>query len=257
MEETKLSVRQRRDRYRCQKRYVRVSDIDHWLAVAPSISDDQPQHPDIVPDNVLNSKISYWKGDITTLEIDAIANAANSSLLGGGGVDGAIHANAGYKLRQECEKLNGCSTGDAKITRGYNLPAKYVIHTVGPIGLKPDLLASCYNRILDTLVENKLRTIAIPCISTGVFGYPVLDACIVALQTTRSWLEHANNITKVDRIIFCLFTQSSVQAYISNLPIYFPVEKECDNSISNSNTVQYITMTGKAIFDTANIPRKV
>ncbi|CAG5129514.1 unnamed protein product, partial [Candidula unifasciata] len=117
----------------------------------------------------LNQKISLFQGDITTLEIDAIVNAANESLLGGGGVDGAIHHAAGPHLRSECATLHGCQPGEAKITCGYNLPAKYIIHTVGPRGEKPQVLNQCYTHSLDLVREHKLTSVAFPCISTGIF----------------------------------------------------------------------------------------
>ncbi|KAI8318383.1 Appr-1-p processing domain protein [Martensiomyces pterosporus] len=159
----------------------------------------------------LLSVISIWRGDITTLQVDAIVNAANNSLLGGGGVDGAIHRAAGPRLLDECKTLNGCMTGEAKITLGYNLPAKHVIHTVGPIGEKPDLLASAYRNSLDVAKRNGVRTIAFPCISTGVYGYPAEAACRVVLPTVAEWV--AGNADSIDRIVFCMFNDVSVRIY--------------------------------------------
>jgi len=146
----------------------------------------------------VTNKIKILNSDITKLEVDAIVNAANTSLLGGGGVDGAIHRAAGRELLEECRKLNGCETGKAKITKGYNLPAKFVIHTVGPVYCdgkqnEPELLASCYRESLILAVENRVKTIAFPCISTGVFGYPFREACVIALRTVEDFLQ-ANNV---------------------------------------------------------------
>ena len=137
--------------------------------------------------------IKYYSGDITTLKVDGIVNAANSSLLGGGGVDGAIHRAAGPQLLEECRTLNGCRTGEAKITGGYNLPAKHVIHTVGPIysGSVSDAddLHNCYWNSLEVAKANDLHSIAFPGISTGVYGYPKKDAAKIALKTVKEWLE--------------------------------------------------------------------
>ncbi len=161
------------------------------------------------------NKIKLYLGDITTLEVDAIVNAANTSLLGGGGVDGAIHRAAGKKLLDACRKLNGCETGDAKITKGFELPAKFVIHTVGPVWNggnygEAEKLASCYKRSLEAAVENGVKTIAFPNISTGVYGYPKLDAAKIAVQTVTRFLTENSNIEKV---IFCVFDSVNMEIY--------------------------------------------
>jgi len=164
------------------------------------------------------NRIELYKGDITKLKVDAIVNAANSALLGGGGVDGAIHRAAGKELLTECRTLNGCKTGDAKITKGYNLPSKFVIHTVGPVwnegrSGEPEKLASCYRRSLEVAIENGVKSIAFPNISTGVYGYPKKEAAEIATKTVVSFL---NNHDEFELVIFCVFDDENFAIY-SNL----------------------------------------
>jgi len=159
-------------------------------------------------------KIEVRQGDITQLKVDAIVNAANTSLLGGGGVDGAIHRAAGPQLLQECRGLGGCPTGEARITRGYRLPARHVIHTVGPVyrgtPRDADLLASCYRSSLKLAVQHRLATIAFPAISCGVYGYPIEEACRVAVNTAGEFLE---NNPSLQQIIFILFSAADLKVY--------------------------------------------
>ncbi|GAN03699.1 a1pp-domain-containing protein [Mucor ambiguus] len=168
--------------------------------------------------------------DITEIKVDAIVNAANNSLLGGGGVDGAIHRAAGKELLKECRTLGGCADGEAIITKGYNLPAKHVIHTVGPRSEMPAILASCYINSLQVLTDNQLRSIGFPCIATGVYGYDNERACNVALTIVHDFLQDqlAKGQDKIDQIVFVLFNEKDKKIYKALLPEYFPgASTEC------------------------------
>lgn len=162
------------------------------------------------------TRIELVQDDITTLAVDAIVNAANSSLLGGGGVDGAIHRAAGPELLAECRQLGGCPTGEARITGGYRLPAKHVIHTVGPVwhdgrSGETDLLAACYRHSLQLARENRLRRIAFPAISTGVYGFPADRAARIAMQTVEEITQEYPHA--FDEILFVCFNQPCLEAY--------------------------------------------
>ncbi|KFX96972.1 hypothetical protein O988_05079 [Pseudogymnoascus sp. VKM F-3808] len=181
----------------------------------------------VTPSQALNQKVSIFRGNITKLGVDAIVNAANKHLAGGGGVDGAIHAAAGPGLLDECDTLGGCETGSAKITGAYDLPCKKVIHAVGPVYSRsgPEksaaLLTSCYTTSLQLAADNGCKTIAFSGLSTGVYGYPSQDAASVATKAVRGFLEGASG-DKIDRVIFCTFEMKDVNAYNDWIPWAFP-----------------------------------
>ena len=169
----------------------------------------------------MNNRIELYKGDISKLKVDAIVNAANNSLLGGSGVDGAIHMAAGPKLLEECKTLNGCPTGEAKITKGYNLPAKFIIHTVGPVWdggnhKEDELLANCYRNSLKLAVENRIKTIAFPAISTGVYRFPLERAVKIAVDEVKKFLTEEPSIEKV---VFVCFYDKTFESYEEELKL--------------------------------------
>ncbi|XP_043838668.1 ADP-ribose glycohydrolase MACROD2 isoform X3 [Dromiciops gliroides] len=225
----KMTLEERRKEY--VRDYVPLKDIPSWKEEMKSKSqndDESAQEVSQVKKN-LSEKVSLYRGDITLLEIDAIVNAANASLLGGGGVDGCIHRAAGPCLVAECRNLSGCETGQAKITCGYDLPAKYVIHTVGPIARghindshKEDL-ANCYKSSLKLAKENNIRSIAFPCISTGIYGFPNEPAAAIALTTIKEWLNR--NHHEMDRIIFCVFLEVDFKIFKKKMSEYFPIDE--------------------------------
>lgn len=163
----------------------------------------------------MTARMTVLRADITTLAVDAIVNAANSSLLGGGGVDGAIHAAAGPQLLDVCRTLGGCAVGDAKITPGFKLPAAWVIHTVGPVWRgghagEPALLASCYRRSIEVAIEKGIATLVFPGISTGVYGYPVEQAAAIAIEMVRNSLQQ---FPKLRQVVFCCFSDADLAIY--------------------------------------------
>ncbi|XP_043993208.1 ADP-ribose glycohydrolase MACROD2 isoform X2 [Gambusia affinis] len=217
-----LDREERRKEYR--KGFTQLDDIPTWREENRSGNKDVDEK-ELTGGGGLGDKVSLYKGDITVLEVDAIVNAANTSLLGGGGVDGCIHKAAGCCLYDECHSLNGCETGKAKITCGYDLPARYVIHTVGPVarGHVGDKeikdLTSCYKNSLDLVKEYDLRTVAFPCISTGIYGYPNEPAADIALGTVKKWIEE--NSDKITRVIFCVFLETDFAIYKKKMAIIF------------------------------------
>ncbi|XP_068422260.1 ADP-ribose glycohydrolase MACROD2 isoform X2 [Eschrichtius robustus] len=224
----KMTVEERRKEY--LRDYVPLNTIPSWKEEmkGKSQNDEENTQETSQVKKSLSEEVSLYRGDITLLEVDAIVNAANASLLGGGGVDGCIHRAAGPCLLAECRNLNGCETGHAKITCGYDLPAKYVIHTVGPIarghinGSHKEDLANCYKSSLKLVKENNIRSVAFPCISTGIYGFPNEPAAIIALSTIKEWL--AKNQRQVDRIIFCVFLEVDFKIYKKKMSEFFPAD---------------------------------
>ncbi|XP_072592519.1 ADP-ribose glycohydrolase MACROD2 isoform X6 [Vulpes vulpes] len=224
----KMTLEERRKEY--IRDYVPLNTILSWKEEmkGKSQNDEENTQETSQVKKSLSGKVSLYRGDITLLEVDAIVNAANASLLGGGGVDGCIHRAAGPCLLAECRNLNGCETGHAKITCGYDLPAKYVIHTVGPIarghinGSHKEDLANCYKSSLKLMKENNIRSVAFPCISTGIYGFPNEPASVIALSTIKEWL--ATNHHEVDRIIFCVFLEVDFKIYKKKMSEFFPAD---------------------------------
>ncbi|XP_029077346.1 ADP-ribose glycohydrolase MACROD2 isoform X5 [Monodon monoceros] len=224
----KMTLEERRKEY--LRDYVPLNTIPSWKEElkGKSQNDEENTQETSQVKKSLSEEVSLYRGDITLLEVDAIVNAANTSLLGGGGVDGCIHRAAGPCLVAECRNLNGCETGHAKITCGYDLPAKYVIHTVGPIarghinGSHKEDLANCYKSSLKLVKENNIRSVAFPCISTGIYGFPNEPAAVIALSTIKEWL--AKNQHQVDRIIFCVFLEVDFKIYKKKMSEFFPAD---------------------------------
>ena len=197
------------------------------------------------------AKIEILRGDITLLNVDAIVNAANRSLLGGGGVDGAIHRAAGPELLEACKLLNGCNTGDAKITPGFKLQAKNVIHTVGPVwnggrDHEKELLASCYRQSLQIASENSIRTIAFPNISTGVYGFPKQEAALIAFETVQFFLTDHHEIEKV---IFCCFDEENLDIY-NNLSY----NKTIIRSVQSPKEIEIVADLASTIWNEYYVP---
>jgi len=212
-----------------------VSLLYRWKKLVPATLDPESKADAPKPSQSFNDRIGLIRGDITKLEVDAIVNAANNSLLSGGGVDGAIHRAAGPGLLRECRKLKGCETGSAKITGAYDLPCKNVIHAVGPIYSSKykeesaEVLAGCYTTSLKLAVENECKTIAFSALSTGVYGYPSQAAAPVAIKAIKDFLESKDG-DKMEKVVFCTFVPKDMEAYNNWLPRFFPLtEPEAEN----------------------------
>ncbi|CZT52949.1 probable MACRO domain-containing protein 2 [Rhynchosporium secalis] len=209
-----------------------VALLYHLKKLAPAAFKIETEAPK--PSQSFNDRIGLIRGDITKLQVGGIVNAANNSLLGGGGVDGAIHRAAGPDLLEECRRLDGCDTGSAKITDAYELPCQKVIHAVGPVYSSrfkeesEEDLACCYTTSLKLAVANECKSIAFSALSTGVYGYPSHDAAHVAIKAVRDFLESGSGDT-LEKVIFCTFVQKDVDAYNYWLPRFFPSVTEPDN----------------------------
>ncbi|XP_062825190.1 ADP-ribose glycohydrolase MACROD2 isoform X3 [Anolis carolinensis] len=246
----KMTLEERRKEY--LRDYVPLKDIPTWMEEMKSKtqSDEENTQEALPVQKCLSEKVSLYRGDITVLEIDAIVNAANSSLLGGGGVDGCIHRAAGPCLVAECRNLSGCETGQAKITCGYDLPAKYVIHTVGPIARghitdshKEDL-ANCYKTSLKLAKENLIRSIAFPCISTGIYGFPNEPAATIALTTIKEWL--SKNYHEMDRVIFCVFLEVDYKIYKKKMNEFFPTDEDNEEEAEVNENAEGVEQKGQS-----------
>lgn len=246
----KMTLEERRKEY--VRDYVPLKDIPLWTEELKSKTEsDEENTKEALPvKKSLSEKVSLYRGDITLLETDAIVNAANSSLLGGGGVDGCIHRAAGPCLVAECRNLSGCETGQAKITCGYDLPAKYVIHTVGPIARghisdthKEDL-ANCYKSSLKLAKENLIRSIAFPCISTGIYGFPNEPAAVIALTTIKEWL--SKNYHEMDRVIFCVFLEVDYKIYKKKMNEFFPTDEDNEEEIEMNANAEGVEQKGQS-----------
>ncbi|XP_029691348.1 ADP-ribose glycohydrolase MACROD2 isoform X5 [Takifugu rubripes] len=233
----RLDQDERRKEYRRQD-FVPLEKIPSWRQ--ENRFNEEEEEPELTGEGGgLSDKVSLYKGDITVLEVDAIVNAANSSLLGGGGVDGCIHKAAGSCLYDECHSLSGCETGNAKITCGYDLPARYVIHTVGPVArnqvgtTENNDLKSCYWNSLQLVKEHSLKTVAFPCISTGIYGFPNDPAADIALSTVKRWIK--DNPDKITRVIFCVFLETDFVIYKRKMSLLFQDKEESGDEDEGAN----------------------
>lgn len=226
---------------------VKLSEIPNLTSLYESNTLQPSNYPSKTkPSAAHNNIVSLIRTDITTLPTTCIVNAANKSLLGGSGVDGAIHRAAGPDLLGECRPLKGCNTGSAKITSAYNLPAEYVIHAVGPIYDDEDetwseqMLSGCYKKSLELAVAKGASSIAFSALSTGIYGYPSEDAAEVACETVRKFLddEEAAGGSSLEKVVFCNFTEKDEKAYLAALPLSFPPVVEAEKDVNAGDQAQ-------------------
>lgn len=212
-----------------EKRIISLTELPTWAEMAPSVLRTVRRPADgtvrYAPDAGANSLVSLLPGgDSTVLAVDAIVNAANSELYPGGGICGAIHCAAGPQLAAACAEIGHTKTGHVAVTPGFDLPARYVIHAVGPIGERPEKLREAYEATLRCIDGERIRSVALCCISTGIYGYPIVPATHIALDTVRRFLDAPGNREKVDRIVFVVFMSRDVLVYKNLMPLYFPLE---------------------------------
>jgi O-acetyl-ADP-ribose deacetylase (regulator of RNase III) len=210
------------------KWWTTLDELETWAVAGPKYValHSSSQAPKFSVDPEINAKVSFWMGgDSSRLAADAIVNAANEALAPGGGICGVIHGAAGPQLAEECRQIGFTDTGKAAKTKGYDLIAKYVIHAVGPTRQDPNALKSAYAETLKYIDGVDIRSVGLCCISTGIFGYPIVPATHVALQTVRKFLENPENREKTDRIVFVVFERRDVQVYYGLAPVYFPLPK--------------------------------
>ena len=208
---------------------VNYEDLPTWTEIAEKVMKEVPledgDKPHYKPNKEINDKIAFWfGGNSAVLKCDAVVNAANSYLAAGGGICGVLHSAAGYELQTACDEIGYTETGKAALTPGFKLPAKYVIHAVGPIGEHPEALKSAYQSTLDYIDGDKIKSIGFCCISTGIYGYPIEPATHVALDTCRKFLENPENLAKTDRLIFVIYNRRDISVYKRLTQLYFPVE---------------------------------
>ena len=198
-------------------------NTETWLKLGSQYIPPQVEHFNVSDE--MNQRLRIYNGDITLLEVDAIVNAAGEDCLGGGGVDGAIHEAAGPGLLNECLRLGGCHQGQVKVTSGHNLSCNIIIHAVGPDEYNPDILRDTYMAALEAALQNGARSIAFPCISTGIYGFPNDKAAFIVSKSLRNFFQYHPRADDIDGVILCLYTLKDREVYLEALKMYFPLSQ--------------------------------